>query len=52
MSSSSESGVSETVDPKSIVSDYEIATDPKVFTFDTTSDGDDDFKPFALPDWR
>ncbi|KAJ0752988.1 hypothetical protein HanPI659440_Chr09g0330641 [Helianthus annuus] len=34
-----------------IVSDDEIATDPEVFTSDTTSDGDDDFQPFALPDF-
>ncbi|XP_022020061.1 calphotin-like [Helianthus annuus] len=51
MSSSSESGVSDTVDPMAIVSDDEIATDPEVFTSDTTNDDDDDFQPFALPDF-
>ncbi|XP_022003470.1 calphotin-like [Helianthus annuus] len=51
MSSSSESGVSDSLDPMAIVSDDEIATDPKVFTSDTTSSDDDDFQPFALPDF-
>ncbi|XP_021974653.1 uncharacterized protein LOC110869730 [Helianthus annuus] len=51
MSSSSESGVSDTIDPMAIVSDDEIATNPEVFTSDTTSDDDDDFQPFALPDF-
>ncbi|KAJ0442507.1 hypothetical protein HanIR_Chr16g0810121 [Helianthus annuus] len=49
--SSSESGVSDTVDPMEIVLDDEIATHPEVFTSDTTSDDDDDFQPFALPDF-
>ncbi|KAJ0600499.1 hypothetical protein HanIR_Chr03g0117291 [Helianthus annuus] len=51
MSSSSESGVSDPIDPRAIVSDDEIATDPEVFTLDTTSSDDDDFQPFALPDF-
>ncbi|KAJ0735506.1 hypothetical protein HanPI659440_Chr11g0432881 [Helianthus annuus] len=49
--SSSDSGVSDTIDPMAIVSDDEIATDPEVFTSDTTSDDDDDFQPFALPEF-
>ncbi|XP_021975037.1 calphotin-like [Helianthus annuus] len=52
MSSSSESGVSDTIDPMAIVSDDEIATDPEGFTSDTMSDDDDDFQPFTLPDFR
>ncbi|XP_022030941.1 fibrous sheath CABYR-binding protein-like [Helianthus annuus] len=51
MSSSSESGVADTIDLMAIVSDDEIATDPEVFTSDTTSSDDDDFQPFALPDF-
>ncbi|XP_022030944.1 SH3 domain-containing protein C23A1.17-like [Helianthus annuus] len=51
MSSSFESGVSNTIEPMAIVSDDEIATDPEVFTSDTTSSDDDDFHPFALPDF-
>ncbi|XP_022032464.1 SH3 domain-containing protein C23A1.17-like [Helianthus annuus] len=34
-----------------IVPDDEIPTDPEVFTSDTTSSDDDDFQPFALPDF-
>ncbi|XP_022003125.1 proline-rich protein 36-like [Helianthus annuus] len=49
--SSSKSRVSDTIDPMAIVSDDEIATDPEVFTSDTTSDDDDDFQPFALLDF-
>ncbi|MFS8022625.1 hypothetical protein Hanom_Chr16g01441731 [Helianthus anomalus] len=51
MSSSSESVVSDTLDPMAITSDDEIATDPEFFTLDTTSDDDDDFQPFVLPDF-
>ncbi|KAJ0838415.1 hypothetical protein HanRHA438_Chr16g0788761 [Helianthus annuus] len=51
MSSSSESGVSDTIDPIAIVSDDEIHPEDEVFTSDTTSSDDDDFQPFALPDF-
>ncbi|KAJ0902820.1 hypothetical protein HanPSC8_Chr08g0341641 [Helianthus annuus] len=55
--SSSESGLSEEHDPMVVTSDDEIALDLKVFTLDTESDpdmisdDDDDFQPFALPDF-
>ncbi|KAJ0954017.1 hypothetical protein HanRHA438_Chr00c34g0855701 [Helianthus annuus] len=55
--SSSESGLSDTVDPMAIVSDDEIVPEPEIFTSDTESnlemmsDDDDDFQPFALPDF-
>ncbi|XP_021996345.1 cell surface glycoprotein 1-like [Helianthus annuus] len=49
--SSSESGLSDTEDPMAIVSDDEIVPDPEIFTSDTESDDDDDFQPFALPDF-
>ncbi|XP_021996624.1 uncharacterized protein LOC110893797 [Helianthus annuus] len=52
MSSSSESGVSDTLDPVAIVSDDEILPEDEVFTSDTTSSDDDDFQPFALPDFE
>ncbi|XP_022030576.1 uncharacterized protein LOC110931493 [Helianthus annuus] len=51
MSSSSKSGVSDTIDPIAIVSDDEILPKDEVFTSDTTSSDDDDFQPFALPDF-
>ncbi|XP_021991727.2 SH3 domain-containing protein C23A1.17-like [Helianthus annuus] len=46
---SSDSGVSNTIDPMAITSDDEIATDPEVYTSDTTSTDEDDFHLFALP---
>ncbi|XP_022024105.1 calphotin-like [Helianthus annuus] len=46
---SSDSGVPNTIDPMAITSDDEIATDPEVYTSDTTSTNEDDFQPFALP---
>ncbi|KAJ0796269.1 hypothetical protein HanPI659440_Chr04g0160261 [Helianthus annuus] len=55
--SSSESGLSDDHDPMVVVSDDEIAPEPEVFTSDTESDPDmisddeDDFQPFALPDF-
>ncbi|XP_022003634.1 uncharacterized protein LOC110901091 [Helianthus annuus] len=59
--SSSESGLSDTVDPMAIISDDEIVPEPEIFTSDTESDPemmsdddddeDDDFQPFALPDF-
>ncbi|KAJ0612046.1 hypothetical protein HanHA300_Chr01g0022761 [Helianthus annuus] len=55
--SSSESGLFDTDDPMAIVSDDEIAPEPEIFTSDTESDpemmsdDDDDFQPFALPDF-
>ncbi|KAF5803393.1 hypothetical protein HanXRQr2_Chr06g0270811 [Helianthus annuus] len=52
MASSSDSGVSETTNPIAITSDEEIATDPEVYTSDTTSTDEDDFQPFALPVFR
>ncbi|XP_022007554.1 calphotin-like [Helianthus annuus] len=51
MSSSSESGVSDTIDPIAIVSEDEIFPEDEVFTSDTMSSDDDDFQPFALPDF-
>ncbi|MFS7904889.1 hypothetical protein Hanom_Chr01g00041331 [Helianthus anomalus] len=55
--SSSESGLSNTIDPMAIVSDDEIIPEPEIFISDTESDpemmsdDDDDFQPFALPDF-
>ncbi|XP_022000585.1 uncharacterized protein LOC110898137 [Helianthus annuus] len=55
--SSSESGLSDIDDPMAIVSDDEIAPEPELFTSDTESDpnmlsdDDDDFQPFALPEF-
>ncbi|KAF5817931.1 hypothetical protein HanXRQr2_Chr02g0058801 [Helianthus annuus] len=57
MSSSKSSGLSEDHDPMVVVSDDEVAPDPEIFTSDTVSDpemlseDDDDFQPFALPDF-
>ncbi|XP_021991098.1 calphotin-like [Helianthus annuus] len=50
MASSSDIGVSDTLDPMAIVSDDEIPSEGEVYTSDTTSTDDDDFQPFALPD--
>uniref|UniRef100_A0A251U738 Uncharacterized protein n=1 Tax=Helianthus annuus TaxID=4232 RepID=A0A251U738_HELAN len=50
MPSSSDTGVSDTLDPMAIVSDDEIPSGHEVYTSDTTSTDDDDFQPFALPD--
>ncbi|XP_022030802.1 calphotin-like [Helianthus annuus] len=50
MPSSSDTGVSDTLDPIAIVSDDEIPSEGDVYTSDTTSTDDDDFQPFALPD--
>ncbi|MFS7953566.1 hypothetical protein Hanom_Chr07g00620211 [Helianthus anomalus] len=55
--SSLESGLSEVHNPVVVTSDDEIAQDAEVFTSDTKSnpemisDGEDDFQPFALPDF-
>ncbi|MFS8034200.1 hypothetical protein Hanom_Chr17g01578431 [Helianthus anomalus] len=54
---SSESGLSNDHDPMAVVFDDEIAPEPEVFTSDTESDpemmsdDEDDFQPFALPDF-
>ncbi|KAJ0548601.1 hypothetical protein HanIR_Chr08g0385611 [Helianthus annuus] len=50
MVSSSDTGVSDTLDPMAIVSDDEIPSERVVYTSDTTSTDDDDFQPFTLPD--
>ncbi|XP_021979055.1 calphotin-like [Helianthus annuus] len=50
MVSSSDTGVSDIVDPMVIVSDDEMPSEGDVYTSDTTSTDDDDFQPFALPD--
>ncbi|XP_022032656.1 cell surface glycoprotein 1-like [Helianthus annuus] len=50
MVSSSDTGVSDTVDLMAVVSDDEIPSEGDVYTSDTTSTDDDDFQPFALPD--
>ncbi|XP_021985943.1 calphotin-like [Helianthus annuus] len=50
MPSSSDTGISDTVDPMAVVSDDEIPLEGDVYTSDTTSMDDDDFQPFALPD--
>ncbi|XP_021986081.1 calphotin-like [Helianthus annuus] len=49
MASSSDTGVSDTLDPMAIVLDDEILSEGEVYTSDTTSTDDDD-QPFALPD--
>ncbi|MFS7968242.1 hypothetical protein Hanom_Chr09g00795171 [Helianthus anomalus] len=55
--SSSESGLFDAHDPMAIVSDDEVVPEPEIFTSDTESnpkmlsDDDDDFQPFALPDF-
>ncbi|XP_022032003.1 proline-rich protein 36-like [Helianthus annuus] len=51
MSSSSDTGVSDTLDPLAMVSDDEILPESEVYTSDTTSTDEDDFQPFALPDF-
>ncbi|KAJ0484466.1 hypothetical protein HanLR1_Chr14g0513731 [Helianthus annuus] len=51
MSSSSDTGVSDTLDPIAIVLDDEILPESEVYTSDTTSTDEDDFQPFALPDF-
>ncbi|XP_022031085.1 calphotin-like [Helianthus annuus] len=51
MVSSSDTGVSDTLDPMATVSDDEIPSEGEVYTWDTTSTDDDDFQPFALPDF-
>ncbi|XP_021986611.1 proline-rich protein 36-like [Helianthus annuus] len=48
---SSGSGVSNASDPMAFTSDDEMATDSGVYTSDTTSTDEDDFQPFALPDF-
>ncbi|KAJ0453021.1 hypothetical protein HanHA300_Chr15g0585641 [Helianthus annuus] len=50
MPSSSDTGVSDTLDPMAIVSDDRVSSEREVYTSDTTSTDDDDFQPFALPD--
>ncbi|XP_022040154.1 calphotin-like [Helianthus annuus] len=50
MVSSSDTGVSDTLDPMAVVSDDEIPSEREVYTSDTTSTDNDDFQPFALPD--
>ncbi|KAJ0513687.1 hypothetical protein HanHA300_Chr10g0360611 [Helianthus annuus] len=52
MVSSSDTGVSDTLDPMAVVSDDEIPSEREVYTSDTTSTDDDDFQPFALPNIR
>ncbi|MFS7905493.1 hypothetical protein Hanom_Chr01g00048361 [Helianthus anomalus] len=55
--SSSESGLSDTYDPMAVVSDDEVIPEPGIFASDTKNDPDmlsedeDDFQPFALPDF-
>ncbi|XP_021995799.1 vegetative cell wall protein gp1-like [Helianthus annuus] len=51
MPSSSDTGVSDTLDPLAIVSDDEILSESEVYTSDTTSTDEDDFQLFALPDF-
>ncbi|KAJ0588954.1 hypothetical protein HanIR_Chr04g0180651 [Helianthus annuus] len=51
MPSSSDTGVSDTLDPLAIVSDDEILSESEVYTSDTTSTDEDDFQPFALPEF-
>ncbi|KAJ0901907.1 hypothetical protein HanPSC8_Chr08g0330761 [Helianthus annuus] len=46
---SSDTGVSDTLDPMAIVSDDRVSSEHEVHTSDTTSIDDDDFQPFALP---
>ncbi|XP_022003854.1 histone-lysine N-methyltransferase 2D-like [Helianthus annuus] len=50
MPSSSDTGVSDTLDPMAVVSDDEIPSERQIYTSDTTSTDDDDFQPFTLPD--
>ncbi|KAJ0468602.1 hypothetical protein HanIR_Chr14g0698461 [Helianthus annuus] len=55
--SSSENGLSDIDDPMALASDSESAPEPEILTSDTESDPDmisddeDDFQPFALPDF-
>ncbi|XP_022007285.1 repetitive proline-rich cell wall protein-like [Helianthus annuus] len=51
MSSSSNTRVSDTLESIAIVSDDEIIPEDEVYTSDTTSTDEDDFQPFALPDF-
>ncbi|KAJ0809289.1 hypothetical protein HanPI659440_Chr01g0013121 [Helianthus annuus] len=51
MVSSSDTGVLDTLDPMAVVSDDEIPSEGEVYTSDTTSTDEDDFQPFALPDF-
>ncbi|XP_021971783.1 proline-rich extensin-like protein EPR1 [Helianthus annuus] len=48
---SSSSGVSGTLDPIAVDPDDPVPTDPEIYTSDTDSNDDDDFQPFALPDF-
>ncbi|XP_035840292.1 uncharacterized protein LOC118487504 [Helianthus annuus] len=48
---SSGSGVSDASDPRTFTSDDDMATDSGVYTSDYTSTDEDDFQPFALPDF-
>ncbi|KAF5762501.1 putative transcription factor interactor and regulator CCHC(Zn) family [Helianthus annuus] len=48
---SSSSGVSGTLDPIAVDPDDPMPTDPEIYTSDTDSSDDDDFQPFALPDF-
>ncbi|KAJ0589677.1 hypothetical protein HanIR_Chr04g0188941 [Helianthus annuus] len=50
MPSSSDTRVSDTLDPMVIVSDDRVSSEREVYTSDITSTDDDDFQPFALPD--
>ncbi|XP_022040924.1 serine/threonine-protein kinase WNK2-like [Helianthus annuus] len=50
MPSSSDTRVSDTLDPMAVVSDDKILSEREVYTSDTTSTDDVDFQPFALPD--
>ncbi|KAJ0792837.1 hypothetical protein HanOQP8_Chr01g0022431 [Helianthus annuus] len=55
--SSSGSGLSDTDDPMAVVSDGEIAPEMQIFTsntesdLDAISDDEDDFQPYALPNF-
>ncbi|XP_021985606.1 proline-rich extensin-like protein EPR1 [Helianthus annuus] len=49
--SSSDTGVSDTLDPMAIVSDDEILSESEVYTSDTTSTDEDDFQPFTQPNF-
>ncbi|XP_022003792.1 uncharacterized protein LOC110901261 [Helianthus annuus] len=49
--SSSDIGVSDTLDPMAVVSGDEILSESEVYTSDTTSSDEEDFHPFALPDF-
>ncbi|XP_022040575.1 proline-rich extensin-like protein EPR1 [Helianthus annuus] len=48
---SSSSGVSGILDPIAVDPDDPMPTDPEIYTSDTDSSDDDDFQPFALPDF-